>query len=125
MQIIPLFVAIPLGAAFFIPMVGRKNPRLCDMLTNITTLALFLMALSVIGKETSVYWMGGWIPRLGVPLGINLVLDGMSIFMLVTITLISFLVTIYSIQYMDRFTSKASSIACRNCSILFFSLCVS
>ncbi len=107
MQIIPLFVAIPLGAAFFIPMVGRKNPRLCDMLTNITTLSLFLMALSVIGKETSVYWMGGWIPRLGVPLGINLVLDGMSIFMLVTITLISFLVTVYSIQYMDKYTSKA------------------
>ena len=47
MQIIPLFVAIPLGAAFFIPMVGRKNPRLSDTLANITTLALFLMALSV------------------------------------------------------------------------------
>jgi len=107
MQIIPLFVAIPLGAAFFIPMVGRKNPRLSDTLANITTLALFLMALSVIGKAAEVYWMGGWVPRLGIPIGINLVLDGVSIFMLVTITLISFLVTIYSIQYMDKFTSKA------------------
>jgi multicomponent Na+:H+ antiporter subunit D len=107
MQIIPLFVAIPLGAAFFIPMVGRKNPRLCDTLTNLTTLALLVMAVSMIGKQASVYWMGGWIPRLGVPLGINLVLDGTSIFMLVTISLISFLVTIYSIQYMDKYTSKA------------------
>jgi multicomponent Na+:H+ antiporter subunit D len=107
MQIIPLFVAIPLGAAFFIPMVGRKNPRLSDTLANITTLALLLMALSVIGKEMQVYWMGGWIPRLGAPLGINLVLDGVSSFMLVTITLISFLVTLYSIQYMDKYTAKA------------------
>jgi multicomponent Na+:H+ antiporter subunit D len=106
MQIIPLFVAIPLGAAFFIPMVGRKIPRFADTLANLTTLALFLMALSVIGK-TGVYWMGGWVPRLGIPLGINLVLDGVSVFMLVTITLISFLVTLYSIHYMDKFTSKA------------------
>jgi multicomponent Na+:H+ antiporter subunit D len=85
---------------------GMKNaiPR---GIANITTLALFLMSLSVIGRETSVYWMGGWIPRLGVPLGINLVLDATSIFMLVVITLISFLVTVYSIQYMDKFTSKS------------------
>ncbi|MFH1314342.1 MAG: proton-conducting transporter membrane subunit [Candidatus Eisenbacteria bacterium] len=106
MQIIPLFVAIPLGAAFFIPMIGRKNPRLSDTLANITTLALLLMALSVLGKS-GVYWMGGWVPRLGVPLGINLVLDPVSVFMLITITLISFLVTVYSIQYMDKFTAKA------------------
>jgi multicomponent Na+:H+ antiporter subunit D len=106
MQIIPLFVAIPLGMAFFIPMIGRKKPRVCDTLANLTTLALFLMALSVIGKE-GVYWMGGWAVFKGVPLGISLVLDGVSVFMLVTITLVSFLVTIYAIQYMDRFTAKA------------------
>jgi multicomponent Na+:H+ antiporter subunit D len=106
MQIIPLFVAIPLGAAFFIPMVGRKNPRLSDTLASLVTLALLVMAISVIGKS-GVYWMGGWVPRLGIPLGINLVLDGVSAFMLVTITLISFMATLYSIQYMDRFTSKA------------------
>ena len=106
MQIIPLFVAIPLGAAFFIPMVGRKNPRLSDTLANLVTLALLVMAISVIGKN-GVYWMGGWVPRLGIPLGINLVLDGVSAFMLVTITLISFMATLYSIQYMDKFTSKA------------------
>jgi multicomponent Na+:H+ antiporter subunit D len=106
MQIIPLFVAIPLGMAFFIPMIGRKKPRVCDTLANLTTLALFVMALSVIG-EKGVYWMGGWSVFNGVPLGISLVLDGVSVFMLITITLVSFLVTVYSIQYMDKFTSKA------------------
>ena len=106
MQIIPLFVAIPLGAAFVIPMVARKNPRSADTLANAVTLALLIMAISVIGKS-GIYWMGGWVPKLGVPLGINLVLDGVSAFMLVTITLISFMATLYSIQYMDRFTSKA------------------
>lgn len=106
MQIIPLFVAIPLGVAFFIPMIGRKKPRVCDTLATLTTLALFVMALSVIGKN-GVYWMGGWAVFKGVPLGISLVLDGMSVFMLVTITLISFLVTVYAIQYMDKYTAKA------------------
>lgn len=106
MQIIPLFVAIPLGAAFFIPMIARKRPRVADTLANLTTLALLLMAISVIGKN-GVYWMGGWGPLKHIPLGINLVLDGVSVFMLITITLISFLVTIYSIQYMDKFTAKA------------------
>lgn len=106
MQIIPLFVAIPLGAAFFIPMIARKRPRVADTLANLTTLALLLMAISVIGKS-GVYWMGGWGPFKHIPLGIDLVLDGVSVFMLITITLISFLVTIYSIQYMDKFTAKA------------------
>ena len=112
MQIIPLFVAIPLGAAFFIPMVSRKRPRLADTLANITTLALLVMALSVVGRisfegKTETYWMGGWIPHLNIPVGINLVLDSVSVFMLVTISLISFMATFYSIHYMDRYTAKA------------------
>ena len=105
MQIIPLFVAIPMGLAFFIPMVGRNRPRLCDALANATTLALLLMAVSVIGKS-GVYWMGGWVPRLGIPLGIGLVLDNVSVLMLLTINLISFMSTLYSVQYMDKYTSK-------------------
>jgi multicomponent Na+:H+ antiporter subunit D len=106
MQILPLFVAIPLAAGFIIPLVGRKNPRLCDALGNATTLALLLMAISVIGKS-GVYWVGGWLPKAGVPLGINLVLDSTSVLMLLTITGISFMVTLYSIQYMDKYTARS------------------
>jgi len=106
MQILPLFVAIPLGAGFLIPLVGRRNPRLCDALGNMTMLALLAMAISVIGKQ-GVYWVGGWLPQAGIPLGINLVLDGASLVMLLTITTISFMVTLYSIQYMDRYTSRS------------------
>ena len=46
--------------------------------------------------------MGGWKP----PLGINLVLDGLSKFFLLVVNLIAFLVTIYSIDYMEIYTSK-------------------
>lgn len=106
MHTIPLFVAIPLGAGFFIPMVARKLPRLADVLANLTTLILLILSLSVIGKS-GVYWMGGWGIFKNVPLGIALVLDSVSVFMLITISVVSFFVTIYAIQYMDRFTAKA------------------
>jgi multicomponent Na+:H+ antiporter subunit D len=106
MQILPLFVAIPLGVAFFIPMVGRKRPRLCDTLANVTALALLVMAISVVGKS-GIYWVGGWVPRLGIPMGIDLVLDHVSVLMLITVNLISFMSTLYSVQYMDKFTAKA------------------
>lgn len=106
MHTIPLFVAIPLGAGFFIPMVARKLPRLADVLGNLTTLTLLVLSLSVIGKS-DVYWMGGWGIFRNVPLGIALVLDSVSVFMLITISVISFFVTVYAIQYMDRFTAKA------------------
>jgi multicomponent Na+:H+ antiporter subunit D len=105
MQIIPLFVAIPLGMAFLLPMFGRKRPRLCDALANVTTLVLLVMSISVIGKS-GVYWMGGWVPRFGIPLGIALVLDNVAVLMLLTVNLIAFVSTVYSVQYMDKFTSK-------------------
>ncbi|MCD5391073.1 NADH/ubiquinone/plastoquinone (complex I) [candidate division NPL-UPA2 bacterium] len=105
MNIIPLFVAIPLGMAFFIPMVGRKARKLPDLLGNLTTLVLLIMSLSVIGKS-GIYWMGGWSPRSGIPIGINLVLDGLSGFILVTVSLVSFMATLFSVQYMEQYTSK-------------------
>jgi len=46
--------------------------------------------------------MGGWNP----PFGIVLVLDGLSALMLFTVSIISLVVTVYSIQYMKKFTDK-------------------
>jgi len=47
--------------------------------------------------------MGKWFP----PKGINLVLDGLSVLMLVVINWIAFFATLYSVSYMRRFTAKA------------------
>ena len=49
-----------------------------------------------------VYKVGGWIP----PIGICMVLDGLASFMLVVLNLVSCLVTIYSISYMEKYTAK-------------------
>lgn len=104
MQIIPLFIAIPLGAAFILAMLGKARHSFVDLLANIATAFLLILAISVIGvKGTTTYVMGRWLP----PIGIVLVLDGLSILMLVMVNLISFLATIFSISYIERFTAKA------------------
>jgi len=102
MKLIPLMVAIPLGTAFFIPMVSRKNQRVPDLLGNLCTFALFLLSLCLIRFVPQVYFMGGWKP----PFGITLVLDGLSSFMLILVNLVTFLITLYSISYMELYTSK-------------------
>ena len=45
---------------------------------------------------------------LGAPLNISLLVDGFSLFMLLTISLISFAVTLYSINYMEHYGAKAN-----------------
>ncbi|NQT46054.1 MAG: NADH/ubiquinone/plastoquinone (complex I) [Candidatus Omnitrophica bacterium] len=101
MNIIPLFIAIPLGFAFLIPMFSRKVRWLPDMLGNLATLSLVILSFYTIGR-TGNYYMGGWRP----PIGINLVLDGFSSLMLIMVSGVSFAATLFSVQYMEKYTSK-------------------
>lgn len=105
-NMIPLFVAIPLAGAFLIAIGGRRLKGIPDLLGSLAALSLFVFSiLSVYAVNiygTLVYSAGAWKP----PIGISMVLDGLSAFMLVTVNLIAFLVSIYSVDYMRRFTSK-------------------
>jgi multicomponent Na+:H+ antiporter subunit D len=99
---LPLFIIIPFGVAFFIPMVSRKVKWVPDVLGNITTFILLVLSLMTLNQEF-VYHIGGW----HAPFGIVLVLDGLSCLLLVIINLISFMATLFSIEYLEkRFTSK-------------------
>ncbi len=106
MNIIPLFTAIPLGAAFLTALWGRRVKKLGDWLGNLSILTLFVLSVfSVFLEKNSgmlIYRVGGWPP----PWGICLVLDGLTAFMLVAVNLIAFMVAIYSIGYMERYTEK-------------------
>jgi multicomponent Na+:H+ antiporter subunit D len=104
---LPFFMIIPLGCAFLISLLGKKSKYVGDILANLSTLFLLGLSLSSIGlvaaHKTLVYKVGGWIP----PIGICLVLDGLTSFMLVTVNLVSFLVTLYAVNYMQKYTDKA------------------
>jgi len=105
-NLLPLFVAVPLAAAFLNALIGKRIKGFPDWLSGIAT--FFLAGLSiysvVLFKATGpiMYKVGGWMP----PIGITMVMDGLALLMLVTVNIIAFLVSIYSIDYMERYTQK-------------------
>ncbi|MCG2821771.1 MAG: monovalent cation/H+ antiporter subunit D family protein, partial [Candidatus Atribacteria bacterium] len=86
--------------------IGKKLKWIPDVIGNITTLILLGLSFITVGivakQGTLVYSIGSW----KLPIGIVLVLDGLTVFMLITVNLIAFFISIYSISYMNRFTSK-------------------
>jgi multicomponent Na+:H+ antiporter subunit D len=105
-RLLPLFVAVPLGAAFILPLFERlKKARwLADLVAVVVTIFLFIFALQAMLAPEAIYWMGKWSPESII--GINLVLDGLSSLMLLTVNLVALCATIFSVEYMKRFTSK-------------------
>ena len=106
MNILPLYVVIPLAGAFLISLLGKKYRSLPDILSVMATALLTILSLIalVIVKNNGilVYKVGGWVP----PIGISLVMDGLAGFMLVTVNLIALFVNIYSINYMSKYTAR-------------------
>jgi multicomponent Na+:H+ antiporter subunit D len=106
MRMIPLFIIIPFAAAFLITLLGKRIKHFSDCVANIATLALLglsLHALQLVNAyKIIVYKAGGWLP----PIGICLVVDGLSGFMLVTVNLITFLAMVYAVSYMKIYTDK-------------------
>jgi multicomponent Na+:H+ antiporter subunit D len=107
MTVLSFYVVIPLGGAFLISLLGKRIKSSGDILANLSTFSLLVFSLYSIKlvfiNKVLVYNVGGWVA----PIGICMVLDGLSSFMLVTVNLVSFLVTLYSISYMERYTDKA------------------
>jgi len=105
-NILPLFVGISLAGAFLTSIVGNKLKWLPDLMGSLTTLILLGLSLITVRIVATqgilVYSVGSW----KLPIGIALVLDGLTVFMLVTVNLMAFFIAIYSINYMERFTSK-------------------
>jgi multicomponent Na+:H+ antiporter subunit D len=105
-NILPLFVGISLAGAFLTSIVGKKVKWLPDLMGSLTTLILLGLSLITVRIVATqgilVYSVGGW----KLPIGIALVLDGLTVFMLVTVNLMAFFIAIYSINYMEKFTSK-------------------
>ncbi|MEO0083497.1 MAG: proton-conducting transporter membrane subunit [candidate division WOR-3 bacterium] len=109
-KLIPFFVAIPIGSAFIIYLIGSifkiKANRFTDVFSMMVVSAnLVLTAFTLIAiKNNSMIlsYMGSWRP----PIGITLVVDGLSVFMLIIINFIGLMAVLFSINYMEQYTSK-------------------
>ncbi len=102
---LPAFVAIPLVAAFFLPVLsglGKKAKTLATLLANAVTVCLLVLAIATIG-QTGTYEVGRW----PIPLGINMVLDGLSSLLLLAISVVSAAAMLFSTGYMEQYTARA------------------
>ena len=102
--VLPAFVCIPLVAAFLLPIFGsfgRKGRAAATALANLATISLLVMSIASI-NQFSVYNVGKW----SIPLGINMVLDGLTGLFLVTVNLVSSAAMLFSVRYMEQYTAK-------------------
>jgi multicomponent Na+:H+ antiporter subunit D len=106
MDLIPLFLVIPLSAAFLIPVVSRLYRSAGDVLANLSAAVLLLLSFMLLsrlyhaGFVPLVYRCGGWAPSLG----ICMVVDGLSVLMLITVNLVTLMSALFSVEYMKRYT---------------------
>ena len=105
---LPVFIAIPLVAAFLLPMFGKKSKDVATVLANVATVSLLVLAiisaiqLSTGNVQLYVYEIGKW----SIPYGINLVLDGLSSLLLLAIGVVAAAAMLFSAGYMEQYTAK-------------------
>ncbi len=99
-----LFIGVPLVLAGLMPLIGKLSKRfLPDLLTNLALLFLLVVSLrlgSSVGIQQLIWF--------GQPINIVLAIDGFSIFMLFTVSLVSLCVCLFSIDYMQHYGAKAN-----------------
>ena len=106
MRLVPLFILIPFITAVIISLFNRVNRKIIDWIavfaTFVSVIVSSLMLMRINSSGPIVYNVAGWIP----PVGINFVVDGLSVFMLLLVSVLSFLFILYSMDYMNQFENK-------------------
>lgn len=97
-----LVIAVPLLVAVIAPVAGRISRALSWYLVAFTTLACFIMSLSllrtVLEQGRISYWLGGWQP----PYGIEYAIDYLNVFVLLVVSFIAFMGTIYARKSVNK-----------------------
>ena len=105
-QTVPLLVALPLAAAFAIVVMAHVAgiKRLTGALAVLIVLANLVIGVVLLGGrlEPIRIYIGGWKPAT--TLGIEMVCDGLSNMMVVTINMVALVSVIFAAAYMRRFT---------------------
>jgi multicomponent Na+:H+ antiporter subunit D len=112
-----LIVALPLLAAFAIPLINRAGPRVRDIfnLVIFSLIAFFvaILAVDIHSVGIHVYTFGATAAELALPGGytvpvrIMFEVDGMSIFMGIIVTTVTLAALIYSLHFMKGQTGQA------------------
>ena len=108
MNLLPLFVIAPLGLAFLLPVLTRLWKGFPSWIGNIATAFLTGLSFWVIqyAAETKTFAVGGWSLANNIPIGIIMVMDGLTVLMLLVVNFIGFMATLFSVNYMEHYTDK-------------------
>jgi proton-translocating NADH-quinone oxidoreductase chain N len=101
MVVAPLVVAVPLLAAFLIPLASRvsaKSPRYIAPLALLANVILGTLLVPQALREPIVVSIGGWEP----PFCINLVVGPLGIMLTLLISLVSFFIAVHAVAYVDK-----------------------
>ncbi|GAB4377396.1 MAG: proton-conducting transporter membrane subunit [Calditrichia bacterium] len=102
-NLLPLFVAIPLGMAFLNLILTKFIRKISPYLTLVVVIVQLALAILFLGHAPFHYAVGGWQP----PFGITLVWDALSQLLIFIIALISLAVTFFAIPYMQQYTAQS------------------
>ena len=107
-----LIIAIPLLAAFLVPLIGRINKKAMGILTtlalSVSLILTIALAVKILTVGPQVYVFGATSPSLTLPSGLKFPIrimfqiDAMSIFMGLITAVISFVGAIYSLTFMEQ-----------------------
>ncbi|GAG63760.1 unnamed protein product, partial [marine sediment metagenome] len=107
-----LIVAIPLLAAFLVPLIGRINKKATGILTtfslSVSLILTIVLAVKILTVGPQVYVFGATSPSLTLPSGLKFPIrimfqiDAMGIFMGLITAVISFVGAIYSLTFMEQ-----------------------
>ncbi|MCL0049884.1 monovalent cation/H+ antiporter subunit D family protein [Thermodesulfovibrionales bacterium] len=99
---VSLVVVVPMCASLLIAVLGLTKYRCHWHISIVATFVSFIASLALLYNTLQIgrisYWLGGWEP----PWGIEYVIDYCSGFVLVAITLVSLLTTVYAATYVKR-----------------------
>jgi multicomponent Na+:H+ antiporter subunit D len=100
-----LFIVVPFAGGFLISLVQDRSRRFAPYLTMMACLGQLLTAVGLLGV---IHRQGMLVYCTGIgksTVGISLVMDGLSVFMGIIISLMAFLIAVFSVDYIKRFTS--------------------
>ncbi|MBT9164992.1 MAG: Na(+)/H(+) antiporter subunit D [candidate division WS2 bacterium] len=103
---LPLFIALPLSGAFLVSLLGKKFKVFSYAVTVGVCALMTFISLSVYFGEPMLgvvtYKMSGW----PLPYGIVFVVDALGLLVLTMINTVAFIVALYSIPYVKRYTAS-------------------
>ncbi len=104
-RLLPLFIAVPLAGAFLVPLLSKLWSRFSDIIASIASAGLLVISIygwlfsRAMGLPLQ-HWVGGW--RI---IGIAMWFDALTALVVLIINVVGFCATLYSIRYLDRYTT--------------------